>query len=462
MNPQQALIVAMEMLRVAVQNSTTALLGNAANLQRVLSAPANSPTQSGEGSGNRGSASSPTALTTDQSLHLVAYRLQANSQALIENTAAIRALQSWLDHLASEMGGGRALPTATPVALPPRPVATPIKPKPKPAAEVPNPFKNSLKDIGKNFAGKIAGTGAISGVVGKMGPIGLAASPILGVLEKVVGKFADLLSPMAILSQAMESPIAGFQLIGKATKLLANVLAPVFLPVTVLVAAGLTTVAGILFTELEPAMNEWFDLILNDGIPVIQELIDEFKDAIAAVKQFYNALPDRHSADRGERRMAYAGQYGAALSLGPLAPAALSGLLYRDVFGGGDIVEEAKRRQAERKRNGKDDTRKEFAKSLRDVMGSLRTSIGPQAQIGSLGDVGRQVQLAALNQDPLEAQLQKMQLKVFANLEKAIARYLDSSSDDGKRVYDPGIPGIAKALFNQAASLQAAMAFFGG
>lgn len=442
MNEQRALIAAMELLRVAIQNNTTATTQSAANTQRdEVSFGHQVKTiakQIYDGAASQAHSSDSTLpdqiqavpqdgamLAEVKAIRLAVERLAGGSSESLPRTqtqtrnltSSEKKFQEFRnDPERRDRNAAKKLEDA----------------KEREARELRSPAGKAIGQIGKNFAGKMAGSGAISGVVGKMGPIGLAASPILSVLEKVVGKFAELLSPMAILSQAMESPIAGFQLIGKATKLLAGVLAPVFLPITLLVAGGLAVVANILFTELQPVMDDWFDLILNDGIPVIQELIDEFKDSIQAIKDFYNALPDRRSKDRKERITAYAGQYGAALSLGPLAPLAVTGLLYRDVLGGGGITEAAKKKQAERKKTRKRGEGLELDLSLSEMLESLKKSIGPQASMGSLGSVGHQVQLAALNQDPLEARLMKMQLEQLKKIEAALKRQRDK-----RRVYDP-------------------------
>lgn len=59
-------------------------------------------------------------------------------------------------------------------------------------------------------------------------------------------------------------------------------------------------------------------------------------------------------------------------------------------------------------------------------------SMGPKAQISGIGDVGRQVQMAAINNDPLEARLMKMQLTVLEKIERSV-----SQNRTPRRVYDP-------------------------
>jgi hypothetical protein len=63
----------------------------------------------------------------------------------------------------------------------------------------------------------------------------------------------------------------------------------------------------------------------------------------------------------------------------------------------------------------------DFGKSMSAVLASLRLSLGPKATVSGLGDVGRAAQLAALNNDPLDAELLRLQLSALERIERGVA-----------------------------------------
>jgi hypothetical protein len=63
--------------------------------------------------------------------------------------------------------------------------------------------------------------------------------------------------------------------------------------------------------------------------------------------------------------------------------------------------------------------------SLEKVMRSLEMSIGPKAAYSQLTEVGKAVQLAAVSQDPLDADMMRMMLESLREVRDAIKELKD-------------------------------------
>lgn len=253
-----------------------------------------------------------------------------------------------------------------------------------------SPASKAAGQIGKNLASAAGLTpgGPVSGVVGKLGAVGAALSPFVSVIETVVGKFASIIGPMAILQQAMSSTVSGFGVLQKATNLVATAIAPVLLPVTLVLAAGMSALATVLTGALSPVLDQWFDIVLTQGIPAMEQLV-----AVLAVA----------ASTAGDL---VSGFHAISSVLGTVNPSGSGG------------------------------TREAIDRGLTESIRSLRASIGPKATISSLGGVGQAAQLAALNNDPLEARLLRQQVDLLTKIESGVNRHREAERQ--ARVYDPG------------------------
>lgn len=250
-----------------------------------------------------------------------------------------------------------------------------------------------------------------AGAAGPGGPIRVGApdskphatgpNPALGAITSVLGqvasKFSGIIGPAALLGQVLNAPIAGFQVLSTAVKVLASSLAPVLLPVTLLLSAGMLALSEVVNDELVDAFDDFADLVLNVGVPAMVTFIQAVTEAAAKLKEWYEDLK----------------------SLSP--GAGLGGILFggaNDALRAGGDTE-----SAERKVNS----------GLRDTLASLRLSLGPKASTSSIGSVGSQVQQSALNSDPLETRLARQQLAALERIERKLP-----NPRGGRQVYLPG------------------------
>lgn len=247
-------------------------------------------------------------------------------------------------------------------------------------------------------------------------------SAIMSTLGTVAASLGAIAGPAAILASVLSSNVSGMQLLGTGVQLLASVFAPILLPLTVLFAAGLVAASEVLYGELAPAMEVFFNLIFGIGIPVMEWFITSLSEAIGAVADFADTLFGATEEDQAEKREVF---NELAQSDNPFF-AATGGI------GLMALGDEGMPKSSETETTEADNS-SPFQSALRDVMRSLRMSIGPRAQISGISDVGRQAQLAALNQDPLEARLMKQQIDVLNRIERAIGR---QQNERDSRVYD--------------------------
>ena len=225
----------------------------------------------------------------------------------------------------------------------------------------------------------------------------------LSVLGQGAPKVAAVAGPAAILGQVLESNVSGFRLVATGTKLLASVFAPVLLPATMMAAAGMAAVAEALSEEGGPALEEFFDLVFEYGIPALEAFVQSVEDAVYILKQMKD-LDDR--ATQWVRDQLGLGGGGGE--------------------GGGDAVREALSGLTEG-----DHGARRTDSALSDVMRSLRNSLGPRGTVGSVEGVSRQAQAAALNADPLEQRLMRQQLDALQRIERSLNR------NRSRRAFDP-------------------------
>lgn len=60
-----------------------------------------------------------------------------------------------------------------------------------------------------------------------------------------------------------------------------------------------------------------------------------------------------------------------------------------------------------------------FSANMRDVIKSMAMSMGPKASYTAIGEVGKQAQLAAINQDPIEAKLLRRMIQSLGEFQKS-------------------------------------------
>ena len=241
---------------------------------------------------------------------------------------------------------------------------------------------------------------------------------IVNVLGQVAGKFLAVAGPMGILGAVLGSATSGFQTVTKAVNLLGAVLSPVLLPATVLLATAITAAADVLEGGLSGSLEPFFDFVLGLGIPAVVGFISALQLATEALGEL-QAVSDLSAFGLKE------------------TGDDIADFLNRNILG---VSQEQLDQARERRAKGiPDETEEIVLGALRDVMGSLRTSIGPRAQVTGLSGVGQAVQQAALAQDPIEAKMLRIQTQIFTVLERAV------SKATGRPVYGGGDYGAGGA-----------------
>lgn len=282
-----------------------------------------------------------------------------------------------------------------------------------------------------------------------------------GVFTTLAESLTKYLSPVAIVSSAIQSNSSGYSTMGKAFQVLGTSLGMVLLPVFALVAATATTVAEKLAGELLPAMEDWYSLILDEGIPTMQKFlaacmayVDYQKTIYEKTKDFSEQMLETEAGkaaveaaarvynwfqDNGEEIDDVVGR-GVAVTPPLWAPY----LTYKGMSGmAGEYGEHYDKRMNQlggrsRNRSGGNSVDMErgddgvyrpatsFAQdmsaNLRSFAAEMRQSLGGGSQSTGINDIGKQIQQAALNQSPYEQKMLDWAMKALEKLDTAIAK----------------------------------------
>jgi hypothetical protein len=283
---------------------------------------------------------------------------------------------------------------------------------------------------GKGGTGDITGQnqfltklgGQIGGAMGKAGD--KLSGGLGGMLSMLGAKFAVVLGPLAVFGQVLGNSLSGFDILGKAVKVLATTLAPILLPVMAALAAGVLAVSDLLIERLLPHMDEWFSLILTTAIPAIEFFIDTLEEAADAITEVAKFLGGLAGAERGgvtDTAMRATPVLGSVLALKDLVMGSgdEAGGAAGDGSGGDGPSDE--RRFMGMRWSGRGRGAEGVDRGLMDTLRSLRMSMGPKATVTGLGGVGQGIQTAAIQADPLEARMLKVQQDMLAKLERVAA-----------------------------------------
>lgn len=366
MREDQALIVAIELLRKKLGDLPD-LIGSAANTKKTAADYAEQARGIAEFIHQR-DVGSPQSTSTSAPAATAVSATVANTEALKENTVALKALQTWIEHTAARTGGGD-LPTAMPVAMPVSP---------------------------SGGGGSRGESAAAAHARGAQAAEGVRANPLVQIFTQVAQKFASILSPFAVLNAAMNSTTSGFQLMSTAVKLVAIPLSAVFLPVTLAVSAGLLALSESLMDHL-PLLDQFMTTVLGVLIPTITFFVGVIDSAADHIQEMQEA-----SQDFADWVRDHVGGAGMAGLLGP----------------GGALIDQLL--DSSREDVNYDYHQERMNAGLSDALRSLRQQIGPRAQSFGLESAGRSLQVGILNSDPLEVRLMRDQIRVLERIERAV------------------------------------------
>lgn len=116
---------------------------------------------------------------------------------------------------------------------------------------------------------------------------GMASEGPLGkVLGLATAKVMAFIAPLVAVGTVLAQTISGFGMITTAVKVLATTLAPLLLPVFVLLAAAIVAVSDELWEGIKNVLPAWYGWIMQHGIPAFVALVG----AVRAVIDWFKKL----------------------------------------------------------------------------------------------------------------------------------------------------------------------------
>lgn len=116
---------------------------------------------------------------------------------------------------------------------------------------------------------------------------GMASEGPLGkVLGLATAKVMAFIAPLVAVGTVLAQTISGFSMITTAVKVLATTLAPLLLPVFVLLAAAIVAVSDELWEGIKNVLPAWYGWIMQHGIPAFVALVG----AVRAVIDWFKKL----------------------------------------------------------------------------------------------------------------------------------------------------------------------------
>lgn len=291
-----------------------------------------------------------------------------------------------------------------------------------------------------------------------------AGDAVKGVAGLLVRQFAAVLGPLAAFGTLLSQSGSGFGVFQTAITVLASTLAPILLPPFVLLATMLVGASDEIQQKLLPTLKKWFELVMTEGVPRVQAFIEMVSKAAEALGYFTSKSPKeiaqdavRNPADAARKVNSIVDPFGISGAIvggisklpgaglfAPWARIAARGANAEVAGSGaaspgqpGATPAAADAQKAGTAAAGKPPVPPAAAagsaaaatqRALSDVMTSLKMSMGPKAAYSGLADVGQQMQLAALNVDPLEARVRERTLAAIDMLMASVPKIADNTN----------------------------------
>jgi hypothetical protein len=248
-------------------------------------------------------------------------------------------------------------------------------------------------------------------------------SPLERASSMLAYHFRGILGPLAALTTFLAPTVSGFGVFQGALRVFATAVAPILLPAFVLLSVALLEMSDVIWDELKPVLVDFYQFMLETGLPVIKEFIGALRDAASWVnenitkpttKGLGDIYDDVHAGGDGT------GSGGGALPVGEflrsvmkqMKPAEWGGGEDFDGEwgGGGDFDGEAK---------GKGSGKAIGGKALDDVLKELTLSTGAKSTFMGLGNVNQAAAQAAANFSPFEARMLQMTREAVTAMQEA-------------------------------------------
>lgn len=258
----------------------------------------------------------------------------------------------------------------------------------------------------------------------------------MGMARAIGARFLAVLAPLYALSTILNQTNSGMGVFGKAVNVLGATLAPILLPVFAILAATVLSVSDIIAGKLIPALGEFYDWVLKVAVPFAEKKVEqagEGVDAWVATKNLVTQgkMPEGKHLDTILRNSLPGGEQASDLSkflnqkilqLGAWGSRQVGkdDTPWKNAMqlpmAGGKIENKAPE-------EAKPNFGQMFSANMRDVLKSLAMSVGPKASYSSLGEAGKQAQLAALNADPIEMKAAQRVIASIEEFQRAFERY---------------------------------------
>lgn len=298
-------------------------------------------------------------------------------------------------------------------------------------------------------------------------------------------KLLAIFGPLVALGTVLSQTSSGVGVFQKSIQVLGASIAPLLLPVFVMLAAAILTVSDNVWNQLLPNLKKWYSYILDEGLPNLIKFVDAVRDAtgwlIKFAKDPYKEGNDAIKDVPGFRELQPAGRWLGGQMLpdwlkertkdngevipgipqdqigkrdrSPFSDARRRELLKLNpnyfgapqdanapgtpsgggFFGGGMGFGLGAIGKALRGAGGvgaaaepppaepKSNTRADMLRNMNLVMQSLRMGMGSQASIGGVADLQNKAQMAAIQQDPLQQKVLQRTLTAFDEMIKALS-----------------------------------------
>lgn len=306
-----------------------------------------------------------------------------------------------------------------------------------------------------------------------------------GVAKAIASRFLAVIGPLYALSTVLGQTNSGFGVFQRSINVLGATLAPILLPVFALLAAGIMTVADMIWAEMIPAMKSWYEWFKNNkgavgevagGIGGIAATVglgrvlgggggglggigSALKGGAArfglpfaiGASVFEGGTGDYYAGlrGRGENKLTSGiGALGGGLMdviSQPLKMLGITDKTYGEAFS-----ERRKKEIAEfRAKNGEPGTPgtpgtpgakdgktnpfgQLFDKNLQLVIESLSREMGPKASYTGVAEAAQSAQIAALNADPIEMQAANRIIQSIQEFQRVFGQVANKQEPGGQ------------------------------
>ena len=242
--------------------------------------------------------------------------------------------------------------------------------------------------------------------------------------QAMATRFAAVVGALYALSAVLNSTGTGASTFQKSLNLLGSTLAPILMPVFLLLASGLMTLSDLIWAKMLPALGDFYEWILKFALPVAAKSTENMSNAVSGVANIasgkgkardFEALTDPLGVNRNI--VDFAKKIPGLQTAFPVL-----GLMGSDrpmqKVRDAEAAKEAEQRKAEGKPEPPSFGRI-FNDNMKLAIESLAKDVGPKASYTGVAEAGKAAQLAALNADPIEMKAAQRVIEAIQEFQRA-------------------------------------------